>query len=368
MIFSVQNNNFSFKMLRSKKVCIILVYLCRFFHLVSSFCDKLPTSCYCPAETTVDCPLKESIFSEITENFGDITAFQSTTALYEGTVNTPQALNIEHLKNFPSLQFIRIQKCSLTEITYEGSNKNLWNNLEFLSLNENLIGPHLDSNSFPNLPKIKSLLLDNNKIEKIMKGTFSSSEFPELTVLSIKNNLISQIDENSFELPKLKKLYLNNNNVKSIKHKLSLPNLKILNLANNEVSFIPTKVFDAIKSLQFFDLRKVPLRNWVEILTFLNTTARIDNQNTMGVSCECIKSESTNHGWFGLGSKVSCKSETKCSSCLKSDKSFLYYRGEHLGELEKERFCPTNRVNRGNTIGSKKDRMMIYLMLLINWL
>ena len=342
-------------MLRNKITYFVLVYLCRFFHLVSSSCDKLPTRCYCPAETTVDCPLKESIFSEITENFDDITAFQSTTALYEDTIYTPQALKIEYFKNFPSLQIIRIQKCSLTEISYENSNENLWNSLEFLSLNENLIGPSVDSLSFPNLPKIKSLLLDSNKIEHIIKDTFSSSKFPELTVLSIKNNLISQIDENSFELPKLKKLYLNNNNVKSIKHKLSLPKLQMFNLANNEVSFIPTTVFDAVKSLRFFDLREVPLLNWLEILTFLNTTARIDNQNTLGVSCECIKSTSANQGWFGFGRKVSCNSQTKCSSCLKSDKSFLYYHGKHLGELEKERFCPTNRVEKGINIDSEKD-------------
>ena len=346
-------------MFQNKNIIFILLVLCHFVLLASSSCENLPARCFCPAETTVDCPLKESVFSELSENYHEITAFQSTTALYEDTRYFPQALKVEYFQSFPSLQFIRLQKCSLTEISYDNSNEKLWKNLEFLSLNENLIGPNLDSHSLPNLPKLKSLLLDGNKVEKIMKDTFSSRKFPELTVLSINNNLISEIDENSFKLPELEQLYLNNNSIKSVQHKLVLPKLHILSLASNEISNIPTKVFYVVKSLKFINLRKVPLLNWVEIITFLNTTARMDNQNMLEISCKCIESASSNQGWVGFGSKLSCKTKTMCSSCLKSGESFLYYRGRHLGEFETTKFCPTNRVEINDTTvnytGPEKD-------------
>ena len=149
-----------------------------------------------------------------------------------------------------------------------------------LNKNNKVIGVHMDKNmgTFLNYP-IKDFIQKN--FSNIFNNIYDNSilllnEFNKKYHLNIQNMEIDELDlENKnirneglkdlskLEFKKLKKLYLNNNNISDIKdlEKLKFDKLELLSLDYNKISDI-----DALKNCNFGELKELSLKNNIVIL------------------------------------------------------------------------------------------------------
>ena len=95
----------------------------------------------------------------------------------------------------------------------------------------------LHKNAVTNLPKLVTLIFNNNGIERISPNTFNN--LPEINTLDLSNNRIEQIPTDLFNnLITLSTLKFDNNKIVTINHAAlrGLVNLKVLSLKQNKLS------------------------------------------------------------------------------------------------------------------------------------
>lgn len=109
----------------------------------------------------------------------------------------------------------------------------------------------IPANTFKNLKKLNTLLLNNNHITKLENDAFNG--LPELKYLYLYKNRIRLIETNAFKgLHKLEQLYIHFNKIEKIQTNTfaDLPALERLFLHNNKLSRIPPGVFRKLESLR----------------------------------------------------------------------------------------------------------------------
>ncbi|XP_078670935.1 uncharacterized protein LOC144911048 isoform X2 [Branchiostoma floridae x Branchiostoma belcheri] len=106
-------------------------------------------------------------------------------------------------------------------------------------------------NTFPNLPKLRCLLLDHNQITVILPGTFVN--LPQLQGLYLNYNQIRMIHPGTFAIiPQLQELYLSHNQITVILPGtfVNIPQLQGLYLNYNQIRMIHPGTFAIIPQLQ----------------------------------------------------------------------------------------------------------------------
>lgn len=117
--------------------------------------------------------------------------------------------------------------------------------------------PKIETNTFGNLTSIQEMTLTKNKIAVL--GKYSFSNMPNLTMLTLDENRITELVTDTFyELPALQKLYLTNNNITVIQDGAfgHLVNLLELELDRNNISELRKECFDGLANLKRLDLRR----------------------------------------------------------------------------------------------------------------
>ncbi len=144
--------------------------------------------------------------------------------------------------------------------------------LKILNLSNNFI-KSIDANLFGDLHHLNSLNLSNNKLVNITINTFNG--LTRLNLLDLSFNQLKSFEVNNSGLMKLKCLYLNNNQLTSIKIIQNLINLeslylddnyieiycfnglfklKWLTMQNNQIKSINLDSFQDLNSLEYLDL------------------------------------------------------------------------------------------------------------------
>lgn len=124
--------------------------------------------------------------------------------------------------------------------------------LKFLYLHSSQI-TNLETDCFNGCSNLEVLILHRNQLEFIEQGAFNG--MPNLRELPLSFN---KIKENMFDqLPNLKKIWLNNNQIESISENLFKFNLKLeeVHLAGNQINSMSHKTFSKLQNLNRLDLR-----------------------------------------------------------------------------------------------------------------
>lgn len=144
-------------------------------------------------------------------------------------------------------------------ITKIEKNKLNGDQLEILNLNHNLI-EEIDEYSFANLTKLSDLKLNNNKLKKLKKFTFSVNNFnfsnyEDLTI-DLSYNQIDEIENQSFSNRKIDRIDLQNNQLKIIKYGMfqNIQNLQNLDLSYNLIEEIEKNSFENMTTLTEINL------------------------------------------------------------------------------------------------------------------
>ena len=123
---------------------------------------------------------------------------------------------------------------------------------------------------------LTTLNFRNNQISEMPKCIFASDMFPNLTFLHFEENNISRIPAlPNFNLPSLRKLYLQNNQVASISpymfNSSKWTSLQTLNLEGNRIAHLPSNLFSSmsLENLRWIYLNKNSLKELPEEL-FIN--------------------------------------------------------------------------------------------------
>lgn len=153
--------------------------------------------------------------------------------------------------NVPQLQYLYMQQNLLSAID---SSKlfQVFKQLEVLDLSKNQL---TKIPSFKELPNIRQVRLDSNRISRVETLAFSSN--PRLQLINLQDNGISTISRNSFDsLDQLVILLLANNSIKTIERGMldGMKNLQQLNLRNNSLSEINNATFNSVTMLTTLDL------------------------------------------------------------------------------------------------------------------
>ncbi|XP_065081518.1 leucine-rich repeats and immunoglobulin-like domains protein 2 [Ochlerotatus camptorhynchus] len=148
------------------------------------------------------------------------------------------------LFNLTSLTNLALSRNAIVEIEQDG-----WEfapRLLTLDLSYNRL-ESVDKYTFEELSQLKTLNLEGNQISAIGEGTFNNTK--SLEVLYLGLNKISWTIEDMkgpfYGLPKLEKLYLNSNEIKSVSRNafIGLKSLMLLELSQNNISFIQNNAF-----------------------------------------------------------------------------------------------------------------------------
>ena len=106
-----------------------------------------------------------------------------------------------------------------------------------------------------NLPNLRRLYLDNNQLKEV-----PSFNLPNLKLLHLYNNQLKEVP--SFNLPNLQYLSLSNNQLKEVPF-FNLPNLQRLSLSNNQLTEVPLFNLPNLRALYLNNnqLKEVPFFN-----------------------------------------------------------------------------------------------------------
>ncbi|GMT07317.1 hypothetical protein PENTCL1PPCAC_29491, partial [Pristionchus entomophagus] len=128
-------------------------------------------------------------------------------------------------------------------------------NLEFLAIS----GTSLTRVDFPSeirFPSLRTLLLDSNKIEELTEDSFAA--FPNLEVLSLRDNNISTLSYEYLKLIKLRRLDLSHNSLKILPTRVFrlLSNLEHLDISQNEMKRAMSSDFQSQQRLRHLNLSR----------------------------------------------------------------------------------------------------------------
>lgn len=118
--------------------------------------------------------------------------------------------------------------------------------LEKVTLNEINLANLCDM--FENVPALLELYLENNEIQEIDDGAFSSLN--SLSFLALERNLIKHVNRKTFVgLRKLKSLEMSHNKLNFLQPYTftEMPELQKIDLSHNEIRLIDTDAFDGLK-------------------------------------------------------------------------------------------------------------------------
>jgi Leucine-rich repeat (LRR) protein len=180
---------------------------------------------------------------------------------------TIQSENLKRVPEFSGLlklKYINIESESLIELSPLGFRDLI--GLETFSVIGSKGLSRLEASLFADLPKLKSINMQNNGIELINLRTFSSGlpslqqldlsrnritnagmvgraikDLRNLEVLNLNHNFIEILSEASFvDLPSLKELRLNHNLIQELHHGAfhRVPSLKVVHLENNRLRHV----------------------------------------------------------------------------------------------------------------------------------
>lgn len=155
-----------------------------------------------------------------------------------------------------SLQYLDLSNNALTSINFTNMS-----NLQTLMLSNNRLEKL--KNTFTNVIGLKKLILSNNQISVVPKETFS--DLLGLVLLDLQGNHISRLDLGAFtNLNRLKTLVLSNNKLKFIDGYLffGLMNLNVLNISNNYLSQLNGSVFFPLENLTVLDVSNNRLQDF----------------------------------------------------------------------------------------------------------
>ena len=166
-----------------------------------------------------------------------------------------------------------------------------------ISLKENRI-QQIDEDSFDAYPNLKQINLNENQIQEIEKDTFKN--LTKLETIQLSMNKILIIEANIFSsLKSLKKIDLSSNQIYSIRKDLfkDLVTLEEIYLNDNNLSFIDKEMFNGLLSLTKIDLGENQIQN-ITKTTFHNLL----NLKEISLNNNQLKeiNKATFHGLFNL--------------------------------------------------------------------
>lgn len=138
----------------------------------------------------------------------------------------------------------------------------------------------LDKEALKCLPKLERLDLSENKLRSIDSKMFSGAQ--ALKTLFLQNNQIQSIESGSFDLPSLEVINLNSNKLSSIEFNLftQAPNLVEISLERNLLKIID---FELPESLEEFKISNNPIESPIDVARLVSSLPeikRLDLENT----------------------------------------------------------------------------------------
>ncbi|XP_076248677.1 uncharacterized protein LOC143188354 [Calliopsis andreniformis] len=197
--------------------------------------------------------------------------------------NNIETLQSNVFKGLTSLSILSIANNNLTKI--EQPVLSDLENLKSLNLDGNKLRK-ISNKTFAYLPQtLKDLSLEFNEIDSLEAGSFV--KVPKNT-LSLSRNKISSVPRGTFDLPTLKELYLDQNNLTTIDGDSyeGLPQLFSLWLSNNQIKEIPKGSCRNLKSLVFLDISNNP---FVRLENGALYGLNIEKDNFVCISNNCLE-------------------------------------------------------------------------------
>jgi Leucine rich repeat len=208
----------------------------------------------------------------------------------------------------------------------------------------------LGQKRFEGLNMLKELNVTKNKLQSLNGNEFSE-DLHSLEVLNLKSNQISEIPSNEFTyLLSLKKVYLDENDLKTIDKKLFVNNvnLQIVSLSACYIDQLHFKTFSTLSMLQEINLslnRLVSLdselfRNNVNLITIdlsYNNLQEIES-NIFEVTNKLISADFDGNSCVGwsIQSNIQTLNETLVKNCTVSDKTRVAWLNNVIAELKEE--------------------------------
>lgn len=126
------------------------------------------------------------------------------------------------------------------------------NRLKYLYLQRNAL-TKINRNAFVGLIRLRSLILDHNQIAEIEEGTFN---LPNLKELTINKNQLKILSDHLFvNTPNLYKLQINGNHLERVGQSLNdLHNIEYIALENNAIEDLNIASLTALRTLQYLFL------------------------------------------------------------------------------------------------------------------
>jgi len=147
----------------------------------------------------------------------------------------------DNLTKLSELQMIYCQKCDkLPTSAFDGT--------PLVRLNITS-GDLVNIPQLANLKSMKYFFLDCNKITELYGKQFS--KYPELTLVSLRNNMITKISDNAFTGTKLNTLHLSNNSLKCMPEFKGVElTLSVLHIERNRATNCENKNYTLMQGLQ----------------------------------------------------------------------------------------------------------------------
>ncbi|GJQ75419.1 hypothetical protein Trydic_g23587 [Trypoxylus dichotomus] len=160
-----------------------------------------------------------------------------------------------YVRNFNSLQeFMGINVLNSSIHVLEANDISNLPSLRELSLSNTDLR-RIWPDAFVNLPKLKYLYLEGNQLKRISNGVFN---IPSVTLLTLRNNVIEEIEDNALEnMTSLIELDLSNNRIVNIHSEwfMNLLKLERLDLSGNELRIVSNSTFGNLRNLQVLQLQ-----------------------------------------------------------------------------------------------------------------
>ncbi|XP_077087220.1 relaxin receptor 1 isoform X1 [Siphateles boraxobius] len=176
------------------------------------------------------------------------------------TQNRIASLKAGIFSDLSSLEWLILDEnrmSSLRQKSFEGLKS-----LFFLSLLNNSVEQFPKTSICHEMPRLNWLEMEGNRISSLRASSFRNCS--SLTVLALRRNHISTIEEGTFEdMQRLIDLDVSMNQIKDLPPSLfqNLQNLKQLNISNNPLAHIYSNQFDTMVNLQSLSMEEVEIPN-----------------------------------------------------------------------------------------------------------